>query len=171
MLEQGRGHAHKVYDDEVSHGPMMLASRVMLGRILDVFRGQPMVVTGTSKLKEGEAKRIDVGDPLGDGFQFLLCRVEGEVYSGSHIPPPEELGCGGAWLPELDRLIELLSADQAVGLTPQGDVTARWIHPAVPDGSVLLRGESCEEARLNTAGHSGQDRAHGSARAALRYAA
>jgi len=81
VLEQGRGHAHKVDDDEVSHGPMMLASRVMLGRILDVFRGQPMVVTGTSKLKEGEAKRIDVGDPLGDGFQFLLCRVDGEVYA------------------------------------------------------------------------------------------
>ena len=40
-----------------------------------------MVVTGTAKLKEGEAKRITVGDPLADGFQFLLCRVDGEVFA------------------------------------------------------------------------------------------
>ena len=81
MLEERGGHADHVYDYEVSQGSRMLASHKMLGRILDVFRGRPMVVTGTSKLVEGEAKRIDVGDPLGDGFQFLLCRVEGKVYA------------------------------------------------------------------------------------------
>jgi len=59
----------------------MLASRVMFSRILDLFRGRPMVVTGTSKLAEGEAKRIDVGDPLAGGVQFLLCRVDGTVYA------------------------------------------------------------------------------------------
>ena len=81
MLEERGGHADHVYDYEVSQGSRMLASHKMLGRILDVFRGRPMVVTGTSKLVEGEAKRIDVGDPLGEGFQFLLCRVEGKVYA------------------------------------------------------------------------------------------
>jgi len=59
----------------------MLASHAMLSRILDIFRGRPVVVTGTSKLEEGHARRVDVGDPLAEGVQFLLCRLEGEVYA------------------------------------------------------------------------------------------
>ncbi len=59
----------------------MLASHAMFGRILDIFRGRPLVVGGTSKLEEGYAKRVDVGDPLAGGAQFLLCRVEGEVHA------------------------------------------------------------------------------------------
>ena len=59
----------------------MLASRAMLSRILDLFRGRPVVVSGTSKLEEGFARRIDVGDPLAGGAQFLLCRVDGEVHA------------------------------------------------------------------------------------------
>ena len=67
----------------------MLASRGMLSRLLDLFRGRPMVVRGTSKLAEGYAKRVDVGDPLAGGTQFLLCRVEGRVHAITTSCPHE----------------------------------------------------------------------------------
>ena len=59
----------------------MLASRAMWNRILDVFRGRGVVVGGTQELAEGQARRVDVGDPLAGGAQFLLCRVEGRVHA------------------------------------------------------------------------------------------
>lgn len=59
----------------------MLASRAMWNRILDVFRGRGVVVGGTQELAEGQARRVDVGDPLAGGTQFLLCRVEGRVHA------------------------------------------------------------------------------------------
>ena len=59
----------------------MLASRAMLGRLWDIFRGRPIVVGGTSQLAGGHARRVDVGDPLAGGAQFLLCRVEGRVHA------------------------------------------------------------------------------------------
>ena len=49
---------------------------------LDLFRGRPIVVEGTSRLPEGQAKKIDIGDPLaGTGKQVILCRVEGRIYA------------------------------------------------------------------------------------------
>jgi len=81
VLEQGGRHAHEVYDDDTTQGERMLASRAMLRRILDIFRGPSVVIGGTSKLEEGHAKRVDVGDPLAGGVQILLCRVEGEVHA------------------------------------------------------------------------------------------
>ncbi len=59
----------------------MLASLAMFSRILNLFRGRPVVVSGTSKLEEGFARRIDVGDPLAGGTQFLLCRVDGVIHA------------------------------------------------------------------------------------------
>ena len=59
----------------------MLASLAMFSRIVDLFRGRPVVVSGTSKLEEGFARRIDVGDPLAGGTQFLLCRVYGVIHA------------------------------------------------------------------------------------------
>lgn len=53
----------------------------MLGRILDLFRGRPVLVKGTGKLPDGQAKKIDVGDPLADGKQVVLCRVKGQLYA------------------------------------------------------------------------------------------
>ena len=49
---------------------------------LDLFRGRPIVVEGTNRLPEGQAKNIDIGDPLaGTGKQVILCRVERELYA------------------------------------------------------------------------------------------
>jgi nitrite reductase/ring-hydroxylating ferredoxin subunit len=61
----------------------------VLGRLLDIFRGRPMRVTGTAKLPEGEARTVDVGDPLAGGRQVLLCRVGGELFALDTLCPHE----------------------------------------------------------------------------------
>jgi nitrite reductase/ring-hydroxylating ferredoxin subunit len=49
---------------------------------LDLFRGRPVIVEGTARLTDGNAKKIDIGDPLaGTGKQVVLCRVEGVLYA------------------------------------------------------------------------------------------
>lgn len=53
----------------------------MLGRFLDLFRGRPVLVKGAGKLPEGMAKKVDVGDPLADGKQVVLCRVKGRLHA------------------------------------------------------------------------------------------
>jgi len=53
----------------------------MLGRILGLFRGRPAIVKGTSKLPEGQAKKVELGDVLAGGTQVVLCRVEGKLYA------------------------------------------------------------------------------------------
>jgi nitrite reductase/ring-hydroxylating ferredoxin subunit len=61
----------------------------MLGRFLDLLRGKPLIVKGTSKLPEGHAKKIDVGDPLAGGKQIVLCRVDGELHALDALCPHE----------------------------------------------------------------------------------
>lgn len=53
----------------------------MLRRLLDLFRSKGVLVGGASKLAEGTAKTVDLGDPLAGGTQVVLCRVEGKVYA------------------------------------------------------------------------------------------
>lgn len=53
----------------------------MLDRLLDLFRGKPVVVRGTGKLPEGSARKIDVGDVLAGGKSVLLCRVGGKLHA------------------------------------------------------------------------------------------
>jgi nitrite reductase/ring-hydroxylating ferredoxin subunit len=53
----------------------------MFQRLLDLFRGPPVVVKGSSKLPEGMSKKIDVGDPLAGGKQIVVCRLEGRLYA------------------------------------------------------------------------------------------
>jgi len=53
----------------------------MLRRLLDLFRGKPVLISGASKLQEGTGKVVDLGDPLAGGRQVVLCRVEGKVYA------------------------------------------------------------------------------------------
>ncbi len=53
----------------------------MFRRLLDIFRGSPVVVKGSAKLPEGQSKKIDVGDPLAGGKQFVLCRLGGKLYA------------------------------------------------------------------------------------------
>jgi nitrite reductase/ring-hydroxylating ferredoxin subunit len=50
-------------------------------RLLDLLRGSPVVVKGAGKLPEGQSKKIDVGDPLAGGKQFVLCRLGGKLYA------------------------------------------------------------------------------------------
>jgi pyruvate oxidase len=53
----------------------------MLARILDLFRGRSVVIRDASKLPEGYAKRIDLGDPLAGCKSIVLCRVEGQLHA------------------------------------------------------------------------------------------
>jgi nitrite reductase/ring-hydroxylating ferredoxin subunit len=61
----------------------------MIGRFLSLFRGQSLLVRGTSKLTEGHARKIDVGDPVAGGKQIVLCRVDGELYALDAVCPHE----------------------------------------------------------------------------------
>lgn len=61
----------------------------MLGRILRLFRRPSVLVPGTSALAEGEARKVDIGDPLGEGRQVLLCRIEGKVFAIDSTCPHE----------------------------------------------------------------------------------
>lgn len=53
----------------------------MLDRLLDIFRGRPALIQGAGKLKEGQSKKVDIGDPLAGGKQIVLCRVDGALYA------------------------------------------------------------------------------------------
>ena len=59
----------------------------MLRRLLDLFRGKPVIVGGAQKLEEGMAKVVEIGDVMAGGKQVVLCRVAGKVYAlDSHCP-------------------------------------------------------------------------------------
>lgn len=53
----------------------------MLGRLFARFRKKGVLVPDTDRLQEGEARTVDVGDPLAGGVQVLLCRVDGRVHA------------------------------------------------------------------------------------------
>ena len=53
----------------------------MLGRLLRLFRKRPVRIPDADRLAEGEARKVDIGDPLAGGTQVLLCRVEGRVHA------------------------------------------------------------------------------------------
>ena len=67
----------------------MLASETMLEWILGLFRGRRVVIAGTSKLGEGQSRKIDLGDPLAGGRQVVLCRVDGELFALDALCPHE----------------------------------------------------------------------------------
>lgn len=59
----------------------------MLKTLLKLFRRARVHVPDTDRLAEGEARKVDVGDPAAGGLQVLLCRVEGRVYAlHNHCP-------------------------------------------------------------------------------------
>ncbi|QDU83550.1 Naphthalene 1,2-dioxygenase/salicylate 5-hydroxylase system, ferredoxin component [Planctomycetes bacterium Pla163] len=54
----------------------------MLKRLLGFFRSEPIRIEGSSKLPEGVAHKISVGDPVaGTGRDVLLVRLDGEVHA------------------------------------------------------------------------------------------
>jgi len=61
----------------------------MFGKLLKLFRGRSVVIQGTGKLPEGEARTVDVGDVLAGGTQVVLCRLEGRLYALDTLCPHE----------------------------------------------------------------------------------
>jgi len=53
----------------------------MIRRFLALFRPKGVLVPDISKLAEGEARSVDVGDILAGGRRVILCRVDGEVHA------------------------------------------------------------------------------------------
>jgi nitrite reductase/ring-hydroxylating ferredoxin subunit len=53
----------------------------MLDRLLRLFRGKPAIVHGTSRLPEGQAKKVEIGDVLAGGKTVILCRVDGRLHA------------------------------------------------------------------------------------------
>ena len=53
----------------------------MLRRLLALFRPAGVLVPDVSNLAEGEARKVDVGDPYAGGTRVILCRVDGEVHA------------------------------------------------------------------------------------------
>jgi len=51
----------------------------MFSKLFGMFGGKPVLVKGTGKLAEGESKRVAIGDPLADGFEVILGRVDGKL--------------------------------------------------------------------------------------------
>lgn len=54
----------------------------MLGKLKRIFGKQPAIVKGTTKLEEGQGKRVEFGDVLaGTGVAIVLCRVDGVLHA------------------------------------------------------------------------------------------
>lgn len=54
----------------------------MFKRLFSFFRREPVRIHGSSKLVEGRAHKVTVGDPLaGTGRDVLLVRVDGVVHA------------------------------------------------------------------------------------------
>jgi len=62
----------------------------MLGKLFGKFGKKPILIPDTQKLIEGEARKVDIGDPLaGDGKTVILCRVDGEMHALDALCPHE----------------------------------------------------------------------------------
>jgi 3-phenylpropionate/trans-cinnamate dioxygenase ferredoxin subunit len=51
---------------------------------LDLFRGQPAVIEGTTEIAEGHARKVELA-----GKQVVLCRVKGRLYALDAACPHE----------------------------------------------------------------------------------
>lgn len=59
----------------------------MIARLLRLFRRPKIQIPGTARIVEGEARKVDLGDPGAGGRQVLLCRIEGKLYAlDNHCP-------------------------------------------------------------------------------------
>jgi nitrite reductase/ring-hydroxylating ferredoxin subunit len=54
----------------------------MLGRLLGLFRKDPIRIEGVAALPEGESRKVTIGDPLsGSGTDLILAKVDGVVHA------------------------------------------------------------------------------------------
>jgi nitrite reductase/ring-hydroxylating ferredoxin subunit len=54
-----------------------------------VLRGRSTLIQGTGKLPEGQAKCVDLGDPMAGGRSIVLARREGRLYALDRRCPHE----------------------------------------------------------------------------------
>ena len=64
----------------------------MFRKLRNLMGKKRVVVPDAAGLEEGQAKSIEVGDPLAGGKVVLLCRVEGVVYALDARCPHDEGG-------------------------------------------------------------------------------
>jgi nitrite reductase/ring-hydroxylating ferredoxin subunit len=53
----------------------------MFGKLRSLFGKKGVIVPDAAGLEEGQAKSVNIGDPLAGGLTVLLCRVDGVVYA------------------------------------------------------------------------------------------
>lgn len=60
----------------------------MFQKLRALFGGKSVLVKGASAIPEGQAKKVEIGDPLaGTGVELVLCRVGGALYAlDTHCP-------------------------------------------------------------------------------------
>ena len=67
----------------------------MFDRLKKLFSKPSITIPGADGLVEGEARKVDIGDPAAGGKQVLLCRVDGKVHALDTLCPHE----GGRLVP------------------------------------------------------------------------
>lgn len=114
----------------------------MFGKLGKLFGRRGVLVPDADKLLEGEARKVDIGDPLAGGTQVILCRVEGRVHvldsacpheGGRIVPGP--LGEGHTVLCPLHNYRFDVRTGKAVGVACR---PARTYSAVEKDGSIEI---------------------------------
>jgi len=63
--------------------------RPMLGWLRGLLAGKPVLVKGTARLPEGEARCVALGDPLAGGKELVLARSGGRLFAVDRHCPHE----------------------------------------------------------------------------------
>jgi nitrite reductase/ring-hydroxylating ferredoxin subunit len=61
----------------------------VLSKLLGLFRKRPVLIQGSSKLREGQSKLVSIGDPLAGGVEIVLARTGGKLYALDRRCPHE----------------------------------------------------------------------------------
>ena len=70
----------------------MVQTAAMLSRLLHFLRGRSIRVPDTQAIPDGEARKLEIGDPLAGGHSVLLCRVNGKLLALDDRCPHEKGG-------------------------------------------------------------------------------
>lgn len=61
----------------------------MFSKLFGMFGRKPVVIQGAGQLAEGQSKRVAIGDPLADGVEIILGRVDGKLCALDRYCPHE----------------------------------------------------------------------------------